>query len=405
MLSAPSEQLLGARSGPQQVSFGTVSDDHAFASLRDDWDALVRAMPRPSPYLLHGWLSEWWRHYGGGRRLCVQIAVADGRLVGALPVCVNEDGVVHRLEFVGAGNSALADLLLADEIDPSVATTLARRAASQSGHHVADLFGLPGESRLVEALAGSGLRLLPRIEAPVLDLAAGWDSVYTQKTSSRRRGLHRRRRRQLAGLGALETSVAASGPELTKALEHAFELYARRWHGRPDASHFVTRRGRPFERAAMDALVAADVPRIVLLSLDGRPIAFTYAFLLGRRMYLHKLAFDPAYAAYSPGIVNQLDTLAFAAEEGVEKVEFLGGAERYKLEFADRFEPIYEAVGLANGALGRAAAERRVASIRLRLRLKRSPAANWLHHRGAAPARRALARARTSRRHGEADGS
>ena len=38
-----------------------------FEALAPEWDDLVRAMPRPSPFLLHGWLAEWWRCYGGRR--------------------------------------------------------------------------------------------------------------------------------------------------------------------------------------------------------------------------------------------------------------------------------------------------------------------------------------------------
>ena len=45
--------------------------------------------------------------------------------------------------------------------------------------------------------------------------------------------------------------------------------------------------------------------------------------------------------------MNTLDTLRIAADEGLTSVEFLGGAERYKLELADRFEPLYQGLGLA----------------------------------------------------------
>ena len=68
------------------------------------------------------------------------------------------------------------------------------------------------------------------------------------------------------------------------------------------------------------------------------------------------------------------DTLEAASAEGIKRVEFLGGAERYKLELADGIEPLYEAVGLARGPVGRLRAGARVGEIRLRRRLKASPA-------------------------------
>jgi CelD/BcsL family acetyltransferase involved in cellulose biosynthesis len=132
----------------------------------------------------------------------------------------------------------------------------------------------------------------------------------------------------------------------------------------------------------------------VTLRLDGRAIAFHYYFALAGRMYVHRLAFDPALARYSPGIVNTLDTIEAAAAEGLRRVEFLGGDERYKVELADRFEPLCHGFGAASGARGRAYAAAHVGSIRLRMRLKRSPRLRRLYFDGLAPMRRLGSRSR-----------
>ena len=81
--------------------------------LAADWDDLVRAMARPSPFLLHGWLVEWWRHFGPGRTLAVAVAKRQGRLVGAAPVYVARARGVRVARFLGAHESSLSDLLLA----------------------------------------------------------------------------------------------------------------------------------------------------------------------------------------------------------------------------------------------------------------------------------------------------
>ena len=43
------------------VELSTVTTQAELDALGGEWDELVRAMPRPSPFLLHGWISEWWR--------------------------------------------------------------------------------------------------------------------------------------------------------------------------------------------------------------------------------------------------------------------------------------------------------------------------------------------------------
>ena len=381
---------MGAQIAPAELTLATISNETALADLGDQWDELVRSRPRPSPFLLHAWLLEWWRHYGDGCELAVHVAFRDGRLVAALPFYLRTTHGFRVLSFVG-GDTALADLLVAEGEPLEVAQALAERAAS-SGQDFADLAGLPASSRLVGALNGSGLTLIERSEAPVLDLTPGWDEIYRTRLTSKRRNHHQRRRRQLANLGRMEVAVARTAPELDEALEEAFELHDLRWNGRPDGSGFASPVGRKFHHAAAEALAATGVPRIVSLKIDGRAVAFHYYFALEGRMYVHRIAFDPAYGRFSPGLVNTLDAIEHAASEGLTRVEFLGGAERYKIELADHFEPLYEGFGLAGSVRGRAAIAARVGGIRMRKQLKRSATLRRFYFEGLAPARRVLRR-------------
>lgn len=381
---------MGATTAPAELTLGTITSERSFEALADDWDRLVRSRPRPSPFLLHAWLVQWWRHYGDGGELAVYVAYQDGALVGALPLCLRRTFGLEVLSFVG-GDTALADLLVSDVADPSVASALAERAAS-GGQDFADLAGLPAGSRLVAALDTSRLRLIERSEAPVLDLSEGWDAVYQAKLSSKKRSHHRRRRRQLAELGRVDVDVARTPAELEAALEDAFELHDLRWRGRPDGSGFATPVGRMFHRATARALAALDVPRIVTLKIDGRAVAFHYYLTLEGRMYVHRIAFDPAFGRFSPGVINTLDAIETAASEGATRVEFLGGAERYKVDLADHLEPLYQGIGLAGSLRGRVAVAGRLGGIRLRKQLKRSPAVRRFYFEGLAPARRLLGR-------------
>jgi CelD/BcsL family acetyltransferase involved in cellulose biosynthesis len=372
------------------TSVERISTEEAFEALAGQWDDLVRAMPRPSPFLLHGWLTEWWRHYGGGAELAVDLCRHDGRLVGALPLIIRRRAGLRVASFMGDRHAVLPDLLLSDDADRSVCTLLAESLAA--GHcHVADFHGLPADSRIAVAL-GKRLDVTERVEAPVLDLAAGWDAVYRAKTTSKKRNLHRRRRRQLGELGRLTVSVARDLDELEPALEEAFRLHALRWEGRPDGSGFATPLGMRFHRAALRRLAALDAPRIVTLRLDGRPIAFHYWFALAGCMYVHRLAFDPGVARWSPGLVNTLDAIEAAAEEGMTRVEFLGGGERYKVELADGFAPLYHGFGVVSGIRGRAYAAAHIAAIRTRRRLKRSARLHRLYFDDLAPVRRLVLR-------------
>jgi CelD/BcsL family acetyltransferase involved in cellulose biosynthesis len=379
-----------AATAAADLKVDTFRREGAFSGLADQWDALVKASPRPSPFLLHGWLSEWWRHYGSGCELAVHVSFRGSKLVGALPLCVSEKRGLRVTSFIG-GDPGLADVLLADGEGDATAGTLARRAAAAE-QDLAEFSGLPTDSRLAAALGRPALTLIERAEAPVLDLSAGWDAVYAAKFSSKQRSHHRRRRRQLSELGPVAVEVARTAEELGDALENAFVLHDLRWQGRPDGSGFTTPVGRRFSHAVVEALAPLGIPRIVTLKIDGRAVAFHYYLAFEGRIYVHRIAFDPAFARFSPGVINTLDAIEAAAAEGATRVEFLGGAERYKVDLADRLEPLYQGFGLAGSFRGRAAVARRLAAIRTRKLLKRSHALRHFYFEGLAPARRILGR-------------
>jgi CelD/BcsL family acetyltransferase involved in cellulose biosynthesis len=356
----------------------TISSEADFARLADSWDDLVRAMPRPSPFLLHGWLLEWWRHYGNGGDLAVHVAHEGERLVAALPLCIRRRAGLRVTEFVGGTWAVLADLLVAPG-EEAAAAPLVKHATS-SGHDFASLFGLPGSSRLVAALPPEGLCLVERLEAPVLDVGAGWDDVYRSKMSSKARSERRRRMRQLEELGTVDVSVARSPEELEPALEDAFHVHASRWHGRRDGSGFITPVGKRFHRAGLLRLAELDVPRLVTLRVDGRAVAFTLSLHLSGRAYGVTMAFDPAYARFGPGLEAKLQSLELAAGEGITRIELLGAAADHKQRFTDRFEPVYQGIGLARTLRGRAAVEVLLGGIGVRRALKRSRTARRLYY-------------------------
>ena len=85
----------------EQLRVKLLSADAELAALAPAWDELVAAMPRPSPFLLNGWLVEWWRHFGAGGQLAVWTAFRGDRLVAGLPLLIRQRLGLRILEFVG----------------------------------------------------------------------------------------------------------------------------------------------------------------------------------------------------------------------------------------------------------------------------------------------------------------
>lgn len=358
----------------------TISRLKDFARLAGPWDELVRSMQRPSPFLLHGWLLEWWRHFGAKRALAVHVAKRGDRLVGALPMCRTRRFGLRVTEFIGGTGAPLADVLLAHDEEAATAMELAARINAVSVDY-ADLFGMPRDSRLAAAVPQGSLTLLERQEAPVLDLRAGWEATYSRKLSSRTRSERRRHRRRLEQLGVVDVSVARTPEELGPAFDEAVQLHALRWKGRRETSGFSKPNVGAFRRAAVLRLARQHLPRLVTLRLDGRAVAFALYLQYERTAYGLTMGFDPDLGAYSPGNETLLCSLEQAAQEGVERVEFLGADAPYKRRLADRCEPIHEGIGLASTVRGRVAVEALTRGIRVRRQLKRSRTARRIYNR------------------------
>jgi CelD/BcsL family acetyltransferase involved in cellulose biosynthesis len=369
----------------------TVADAAGFAQLADGWDSLVRSMRRPSPFMLHAWLEEWWRHLAGDARLAVVTARRDGRLVGALPLMIHKRFGLRVATFVGGRDSALADLLL-DVAEPDGTAEAIVRELQLQHFDLLDVFGLPADSRLARA-AGADLAVHERVEAPVMLMPDGFDAAYRAKRGSKRRAEHRRRMRRLLENGNAEFTVARTIGELQSALEEGFRLNDLRWQGRPDRSLFATPEGHAFHRAVLPRLAQHDLARILLLRSQGRVVAFQYWLALGGSMVSTRRAFDPSFRQFSPGVLTMLHALEEASAQGLTRVEFLGGPEPYKLEFCDEFEPLHEGLGLA-GVRGWALARAQVSMLDLRRRVRNSESLHKLYVDRLAPVRRLAARHR-----------
>jgi CelD/BcsL family acetyltransferase involved in cellulose biosynthesis len=364
---------------PGGLTYKVISSESAFAELSDSWDDLVRAMPRPSPFLLHTWLLEWYGHFGRGSELAIQAAFRKQRLVAAFPLVHRPWRGLRVGRFLGGELSSLADLLLSPSEDRATGAALIERAAAR--HDFAELFALSRGSNVMRIAAADDLHLFRRADGPILELTNDWDALYERKVSSKRRRSLRRRGRQLQKAGSLEFAFARSREDVKAVLDDCFRVHALRWAGRADHSGFATGPGVSFHHAVLPALADQDVIRLVTLRFDRRPIAFALFFAVAGRLYGYRMAFDPSFGRYSPGLRTLHELLASASREGLRRVEFLGTADRFKLDLADDLEPLFLGLGLAGSAQGRAAVAARTGVRRLRQRLSHSPTARRVYDR------------------------
>lgn len=376
---------------PDEPSLAVVSDTDGLRALGPEWDRLVLAAARPSPFMLHAWVTAWWQHFGAGATLAIVTARRGAMLVGLAPMYIRRYRGLRVCRLLGGHESALADFLVAGDVEGSIGRALLARLRKLPFDYL-DAFGCPGTGVLARLGADQPLQVLQRVDAPVLHMPQGWDAAYLSHVRPKTRRLHRRRMRQLAEVGEVSWTRATTPDEVEREMEHAFQIHALRWQGRPDGSTFGVASNHGFHREAARALASQGAVRMLTLRIDGRPVAFQYWFVLGTTMYLHRLAFEPALARCSPGQMTLLHAMAQGSAEGIRRVEFLGGGERYKVELADNFEPLHEVIGLARGPVAKLAVRMLIFVINARIRLKQHERVHRLYLNGIASLRRAFGR-------------
>ena len=341
-----------------------VTDPAEFAQLREPWDELVRAAPRPCAFLLHGWLSERIQAQDCRRSLAVVTVERDGQLVGGLPLAVRRLLGARAAELLSGDSVSHADVLATD----AAAAAAVLRALPELPADFVVATGILPDSHLASA---PRFHFTERERSPYVEMPDGWAAAYTERTSARRRREHARLGRRLAESGVVEFRVLTEGDEIVAALHEAFELHAARFDCGVDRSDLRHPADRASHLARARRLAADGVARFATLRVDGRLAAFGYYLVVGDVAWLYRCAFDPAMASTQPGIQLLLYCFEQASAEGVQRVEFMGGEHAYKLVFATGSEPLLQGIGYATSVAGQAAVASMRTAVAARVALKR----------------------------------
>jgi CelD/BcsL family acetyltransferase involved in cellulose biosynthesis len=145
--------------------------------------------------------------------------------------------------------------------------------------------------------------------------------------------------------GPLRLERAASVPQALAFFREAGELHRRRWHerGKPGAFDY------PFYVGFHERLITTGVPdgvvELVHVRAGEDTIGYLYNFVYGGRVgfYLSGLCFEDDNRL-KPGLVTHTQCIEDHVERGADVYDFMGGADRYKLNLG---QPGPDMVGVA----------------------------------------------------------
>jgi len=169
---------------------------------------------------------------------------------------------------------------------------------------------------------------------PYVAVDGDWPGYERQLSSRLLRDL-RRRRRKLETQGTVAVQVLDGRERLGELLAEGFRLESSGWKAtggsailsRPATQRFYT----DVARWASDR----GWLRLAFLRVDERPIAFQLGIEEGGTYYFLKGGYDPAYQAAAPAKLLLQAMLQRAHALGLDRFDFVGGDEPWKLEWTD----------------------------------------------------------------------
>jgi CelD/BcsL family acetyltransferase involved in cellulose biosynthesis len=232
----------------------------------------------------------------------VLMAWREGGLIGVWPVDWKRGRFVMPLPLLAAepAYAPLTTPLLDKDHAEDAARALLEwvRASGAQAFHVPKLSekGAAGQAleRAANALGMKTVRINPHVRACI---SAEADAELPKKS---RHDLQRLRRR-LGEQGNVTLTIARAPEDVPAALREFLELEKSGWKGKTGNPLGGNEAELGFIADAASGLAEQAGMRVVLLRMDGRPIAGGLVLSSAGRAFYFKTAYDEAFARYSPG--------------------------------------------------------------------------------------------------------
>lgn len=263
-----------------------------------------------------GQMLEIWQTHGGHERLIALCPLRMDRRYGRLPVPHVTNWRHHHcflgIPLIRAGEERAAWEAILRALDDG--------AWARGLFHLEGLIeGGPVHRALIDAAAALGrpCDTVHRIERAMLASDLSPQAYYEQTIRKKKRKEIKRLQSRLAELGHVETARFGPGDDLDLWAGQFLALERSGWKGRAGSALANTPGTERFFRDALSGARDAGRLELLRLAVDERPIAMLVNFLAAPGSFSFKIAFDEAFARFSPGVLIQLENLAILARNDI----------------------------------------------------------------------------------------
>lgn len=320
-----------------------------FASVQDEWSALLPDAVTPFPFQSPEWEAAWWDVFGGDSQLLLLAARDEtGALVGVAPLMIAPTNLGRTVQFIGGVD--LTDYLdiVAREHDLSPVWRavgdllwVERDQWDALDFHCLPQWS-PSQAALADILADAlPLRIVQEEVCPILRLDGSFDTYLRSLPKKERHEIKRKARNFERDAPTGHLRVLTKRDDVLAAMPDFFRLHRL---SAPDKERFWTPDVERFFLQTTAVMADRDWLRLYVLDIDGAPVAAMYTLCTEGRLLVYNSGFDPVFARVSVGMVLTAMIIEDAAANGLAICDLLRGNESYKYRFGAVDTPIWRVV-------------------------------------------------------------
>lgn len=321
----------------RDIRVDEINTPSAFTEIKQLWEELADASQYSTVFQIWGWLWEWWKAYGRGRRLLVLIVWEGKKAIGVAPLFLSSSYVGFPFRIIGLlglGPSDYLDFIYCSGKEEVFFTAIFDYLYKEK--HRWDLIDLQQISTSSPTFEFLQQRLWT--ESFVQDyclqvnLPANWEE-FKKNLSKKMRWNIEYNARRLNREYQLSINDIDESSSFGKEFAIFMSLHRKRWFRKYQPGLFIQPKFRKFHQE-----VAADLHRkgrlaLYSLKLNDEVAASLYGFRYKKRFYYYLGGFNPQLGKLSLGTVLIAHVIRKEIEKGYKCFDFLRGVEEYKLRW------------------------------------------------------------------------
>ncbi|MCE5303937.1 MAG: GNAT family N-acetyltransferase [Planctomycetaceae bacterium] len=273
------------------------------------WDDLWWRSATALPTVQAELLAQWIERFKPRARFCTLVVADAQRWLAALPLVGGRaGGLISAGELPDNEWATCGDLLVDASIEPNVVMERLLEVAGRLPWPLLWLGGVMPETSRWRAMmracrrVGASWCYHEWFRAARVEIDASWDDYQRRLPKNHRQAMNRcLRRLRCEGDVQFEMTAPSDPVEIERWLDEAFHMENRGWKGMQGTSVLRRPGMASYFAAQAEQLARWGQLRTASLRLDGRLLAFVYGCSAKGVYFTHKIGYDPAMAAFSPG--------------------------------------------------------------------------------------------------------